>query len=125
MNKGLLKKIKKAIRSEPDKFDMTLYIATDPYNSCATTACIGGWAVALHGHKGDLQQARDSERFSIKMAALSALDLSEEEADLLFYVCGWPEPFQDEYLTAELAKDASKMAKAACRRIDHFMKTGK
>src|SRR5438105_274495 len=102
MNKDLLLKVKEAILAEPIRFNMGSWVSiTDVWAPCGTTACIAGFAVVfdketdLHpspglwketGIKLDVEDNRlpfcDG---SIAKRAQTALGLSHQQAELLFF----------------------------------------
>jgi hypothetical protein len=116
MNVKLLRRIQKRILKHPDSYDQNVMISRD---ECGTTACIAGWAVLLSpldpGFIGD---------YASKATLLLGLD--DEQAIRLFdviedgYCCGWPDKYVRAYLRAKTPRGR---ARAAMRRIDHFIKT--
>lgn len=52
------------------------------------------------------------------------LDLSDDEAQRLFYTENWPAKFEDAYNQAAREGSGCGMVKATVARIDHFIETG-
>lgn len=131
MNKPLFRKIIKAIRDEPRRFNMGNWIITDDREApCGTTACIAGFAVILSKPKYQwkktaaslLSRYRKSEKFLFEVEAAKLLRISESQADDLFFVSGWPDRFARRFNNA---RNREAEAKVVIARIEHFMKSGK
>lgn len=119
MNTKLLLKVKAAILAEPLKFDMSSYFRKKQESPCGTAACIAGHSIAI-SRKYKKLKAGLNIIFG-KNIAVKALDLDWYEADVLFYLSGWPSRFRQRYIKAETPEARSK---AAADRIDHFIATG-
>lgn len=128
MNTELLLKVRDAILAEPLKFDMASYASKSLKSPCGTTACIAGHTFAIGRHhknlKGVLRLTTQDGCFGSRVAdtAMDLLQITEEQENSLFYECWWPEKFHRQY---NEAKTPLQRAKAAARRINHFIKTGK
>lgn len=110
MNVRLLRKIQKHILAEPKSYDQDAWIRED---DCGTVACIGGWASILSGNK-DLTAALEISEPSLEVL------LAPVPANPRLWPRRWPEKFYRGYLAAKTARGR---ARAAVRRIDHFIKT--
>lgn len=134
MNIPLLKRVKAAILKHPKQFEMAdwfgsvLYFGHDrsgylkhhKAGGCGTAACIAGWTchVALENKK--LVETDAAIGFEAARKATELLELSRNQAACLFYHSAWPRRFAEQH---EDAKTLSDRARAAARRIDHFIKT--
>jgi hypothetical protein len=122
MNVKLLRKIQKHILEEPKRYDQNVWLAEGaPQNgfaTCGTMACIGGWAQIL----GSKRKPRAVSRVN----AMRLLGIDRAQAWRLFdSIAGvpedmWPRKFSAAYVKA---KTDLGRARAAVRRIDHFIKT--
>ena len=98
MNVKLLKRIKEQILAEPAQFVMSTYFSDNVLENdiprkipnCGTAACIAGWACTL-----DLKitPALASKQAHVQDKAESLLKLYRGQAERLFLVSYWPEPF--------------------------------
>lgn len=98
---------------------------------CGTVACLAGNCTIMAGLTKPTFD-RDSAIYEFDdgtpLKAAKWLGLEPEDASKLFYLSDWdypehwPESFTNEYYEAE--DDFAKRAEIACRRIDHFIKTG-
>jgi len=139
MNIKLLKKIKNAILKAPLRFNMDwwvkkhrdgLFIAKSALPPCGTTACIAGHALALAQKKPlttsfwlkQKEIVGNSENNSpVSRLAGKLLDLNTAQRRRLFFVREWPSQF--ELVGYPHKREATRNAKVAARRIDHFIKT--
>lgn len=127
MNIKLLRRVQKRILKEPEHFDIYRYFKQrfdNKFQTCKTTACIGGWAIAL-SKKKSIKTLFDKYRetsypYSI---ARELLKLNIVQADILFVLNHWPESFNTDYHLAYHAKDWKLIAKITSDRIDHFIAT--
>lgn len=123
MNVKLLEQVKGAILKHPENFDMELYaygtVVADKQAppECGTTACIAGWAIAIHDGVVEEPQSIGQE-MKIWQRAEEVLDLDSEQGRTLFHVSKWPEVFRRGYKCAESDAD---MAQIAAERIDRFI----
>lgn len=121
INVDLLTRIADHIEGHPREFEMnewdgkarrgnwfTNFLRIAP---CDTTHCIAGLACVLEG--------ASMER-SIPATAQKILGLTYEQADRLFYVTSWPEPFHCDYSEP---KYFASNAWVASQRIRHFIAT--
>lgn len=130
MNESLLRRIQQAITQEAAHFDMSMWIAGTPdelFNEgkveeipsalapdCETTMCIAGWAAFLERrHVDDSPWIEDRAR--------DVLGLFGGEANRLFYVAAWPEPYATDYATATTPEARASVAVA---RIERFIESG-
>jgi hypothetical protein len=157
MNKPLLKQIAREIAQEPLRLDMTDWINTeDLVAQCHTTACIAGWACVidqgkkvLGANNGHLEMKRWKQlAFHVGALinpdnkAIQILGITKDQANALFLVRYWPEPFGPQYLRLDYQyeyldpwtcdddvpkarKLRRKMTAVAIKRIRHFVRTGK
>ncbi|MGB3203774.1 MAG: hypothetical protein WBB28_02160 [Crinalium sp.] len=98
LNIELLEKVKARIMAEPLDFDIFASIE----QGCGTVACIAGHAVILHA--GSEQKAWDlcevEGEFNwgfVEDTAMVALGLNSTEADKLFILHNWDEPYCSQY----------------------------
>lgn len=132
LNVKLLRRIQKHILEEPRRFFMDWFIAkgtpgkkdfkvtTDAWRggwdlaksvpACGTAACIAGWVNLFTGHKPNAYELARKE-----------LGITKNQAIQLFNSGLWPEPYDLRY---EHAKTPRRRASIACKRIEHFIKTG-
>lgn len=119
MNIPLLLKVKAAILAEPRKFDMNWWFINNEESPCGTTACIAGWAVAIHGRFKSLKQGYALESHPCRLAE-RLLKLDESISRNLFHVEDWPSEFSYRY---DRCKTPRGRAKVAADRIDRFIET--
>jgi len=129
MNVKLLRRIQKAIRKEPRRFNMLWWVVTgDQESPCGTSACIGGYAVILSKipklltTKKWLDAVEDIRKDSSNTwdPAKAVLGLDTDQATRLFDENRWPREFSVAYQATE---DRRERAKLAIKRIDFFIKT--
>lgn len=131
LNVKLLEKVKKHIKKEPRRLNMSewnqvavpgRYINTDAEKGffsrlkltkrtappCGTVGCIAGWATMLSG----------VSEIPIDDAAIELLGINEEAAQELFFMGSWPRPFRILY---RAAKSSRERASITCKRIDAFI----
>lgn len=136
MNVKLFREIQNAIRQEPDRFDMSDWVnghQTDGSgNFCGTAACIAGFACVLEANREKPARSFKDRVLAViglatpafmvqwEVRARELLDIDLPQANRLFYTSNWPEPFRAEYYDGQ-TKECR--AKAASKRIDHFIKT--
>lgn len=118
MNIPLLRKVQSAILAEPEKFDMSAFFRKAEKPECGTTACIGGWAIALSKNRMPSISMDNSSTNDDRAERL--LGLSCEQGWTLLYDRWWPEPFRKQYKKAQTAK---QRAEIAAKRIGHFIAT--
>lgn len=137
MNVKLFREIQEAIRQEPERFDMSEWIeghyVENGAGFCGTAACIAGFACLLDANKTETEKkqsfkARVLNLLGLKqpceigtpLRARKLLGIDYEQGERLFFVHNWPAQYRTAY-----AKATTKAceAKAACERIDHFIKT--
>lgn len=146
MNTELLLKVKAAILEEPKRLDMSDWamsefdmklLPEDIQPPCNTVACIAGWAISIHNNifgeelytlvkskpaQYAAEGVYDHYHFGPHFEAKGLLELTEEQADSLFYREYWPLQFRAPYTNA--AQGSILRAKLAADRIDHFIATG-
>jgi hypothetical protein len=134
LNTALLEQVRDKIAAEPENFDMADFFAVVvEYGEvkCKTVCCIGGWALFLSGHTTPVT---GSCAFA---AATAVLGLTFAQADALFFVWSWPQPFKDDYTAlcnnpfpvnkfqdlswTPLKGNEQKAADVAVARINHFL----
>ena len=159
MNVELLREVQVRIRQHPYHFNMEMWIDDiemaksfyEPYwkldegarsaifgrlisedESCGTTACIAGWAVACASNKAK-ELAKNAVLYSNSIFYNSMSTVAGKLLDLpntdLFYAEYWPEPFKSEYdeLTnkgysyPETEEGIKRCAEIACEVIDHYI----
>ena len=89
---------------------------------CGTVGCIAGWTdIAISGgyDAGEFYPDYPQGWGTIQRRASSALNLTYDEKERLFYVQNWCEPFKSRYLNA---KRQSTLGKVIVDRIDYFLK---
>lgn len=152
----LLRRIQKALREHPDRFDMDRwfydpargyadepaldswgqYVVEGPHlvpdvpmmkgltETCGTTACIAGWAVALSGE-------RVQPGMSIQTEAERLLGWVRPERTNgttgfghcpLFHVGRWPGDLLDRH--CEAADRTAEQAEIACEAVDRWIESG-
>lgn len=130
MNVRLLRRVKKAILDEPKRLDMGDWIYTYEGGlsapKCGTVACIAGWAtlLAVGSIKDVKATAKELRRTQaiISQEGMLALGIQSFDADRLFYVDKWPEPYRTAYGTARTAQER---ADVTAGRIDQFIEVNK
>lgn len=137
MNIQLLEQIKQQILAEPLQFNMYDFFRrhdNEEYRkehrmpeipNCGTAACTAGWAIAIVNNENPKQACERVLESQVSPSYTAALHLGMDyhNAKMLFFTCNWPEPFQEDYRQAMVARDFPKCAQIACDRIDHFIKT--
>lgn len=132
-----LRRVRNQIVADPEHFGMDdwarpMFGADGAY--CGTAHCIGGLAAldagfiavrqAPHPGRGvwyDITAASPVERYPYDQGRFAeALNLIPDEADRLFSVERWPQPFYVEYA---LARSPKERAELTARRIDLFIRT--
>lgn len=138
MNVRLLRRIQAAIKDEPRRFDMFSWVRTRLQDfgvanppPCGTTACIAGFATILsHAKKGKAKlngefattaQACQDASTNYQYEAVKALRITHRQGQRLFFVSNWPLKHSIEF---QGAHTPAGRVKAACKRIDTFIKTG-
>lgn len=114
MNITLLNQIKEKILQYPDTFNMAWWKLYG--EGCNTTMCIAGHALCL------INAPLNHWGFPACYAT-EALELTEEQANRLFYSSAWPMPYLKAYNRYALERDPRMAAKVAAKRIDHFIAT--
>ena len=139
-----LEQVQKYILAEPKRLQMGTWAIIynvkgemfkqdkdmDDLPDCGTVGCIAGWTALLENRKALIKQelkglqkrgGQVSEP-DIEERARKILGLDDEQAQNLFFVSYWPEPYQTAFENAETHK---QRAKATVKRIKHLIKTGK
>lgn len=154
MNTELLLSIKESILRDAKAFDMAQGTSVDlkeekrEEHPCFTQACIAGWAVFKTLGKVESRfwfggdDDDDNEDIGIYKIARDALELTDEQANRLFYLKAhaisydvddyWPDFFQSALLPTYIYEKGSEQwedavkhnAEIAGKRIDHFIATG-
>ena len=132
MNVQLLEQVRDHIVEEPRRLDMGHWLREsdeDDSNApaCGTTGCIAGWAVTIAKFGTDPKAARsawEGEQIALISVAEEELQISDAEAEKLFYVTYWPRLLKEGYFDAEHRVDHQAMAQITAERIDHFIGTG-
>ena len=123
MNIGLLKKVEQKLRRmrHTDHFSMEDWAHR---NECGTTACIAGHALLMEGFNIPKTQtdslpgvqrfiSPDGKTLRPMPTARKLLDLTERQAERLFFAQDWPEQF----------KENCNDPKVAANRVKHFIET--
>ena len=109
-----LKLIKAKILAEPNEFDMVWWTLhgnerrlDSNYENCTcnTTHCIGGWAVVLFAPKDCVCELED-----VAPNAQNLLNLTDSQANMLFYVHEWPVRFQIAYSHTGTLREKAEIA---------------
>jgi len=148
MNVKMLNKVKEQIRQEPKSFDMNDWLRPGVNRggtACGTAACVAGFTCVvdwMQKHPDEWKNKKEitlSEivrgtlrgSYDCETEAINILGLTHEQANRLFYVDAWPEPFRTDYGAAQegcrqnhYQTDHERRAQVSCARIDHFIKTG-
>lgn len=139
MNVRLLRRIQKQILKEPKQFEMHQWFVFQGVNvpNCGTTACIGGYAIALSTKQTPLEAARhistkqfgktkcdlsDRSKQKVETTARNLLGLTEEQGDRLFLEPDWPYKYRYNSRGEAIVTPKAK-ARNAVRRIDLFIST--
>lgn len=125
MNKELLKQVRDAILQNETRFDMCDFIDwpssdlsdEELIKDCKTTFCIAGWAVKLTQEKLDLLDFGH-------IGGRRALDLTDDEANKLFYHGSWPNEYYDRYYHALMVGAHSEQVKITIELIDEILEKG-
>ncbi len=137
MRKGRLRFIARKIEQSPEHFSMAYWLNNPLYynlpgtqspkeflNTCGTTACIAGWAVCIYRPKiqiitrspGMIPKLSQGRAYTV---ACQELDLTESQADILFYAHNWPNSWGERYYRAP----SSEKARIAVAFIREFIRT--
>lgn len=143
MNVPLLDKVKERLTAFPHRFSMANWVRNAPghdtldqyprfgpkdakilldsQTACGTVACIGGLAIIIDTAEGEQEHVfnEDVETAGIWKHARKILDLTSEQADRLFLLHAWPEPYCRQY-----TEHWPNRAQIAVSRINHFIRTG-
>ena len=138
MNTQIVEEVKQLIRQEPRRLQMGSWLYESEVSPCGTAGCLAGWirmAAARHQFDPDKQEPEedwvpkaheivedDPNGFHADAAKILGVEYSD--ANKLFYVGLWPEPFRKEYMHCNFNSDMQGKAEAVCNRLDHFVKTG-
>lgn len=134
LNVRLLRRIKRHILEEPNRFFMEGVVKTGPPGGqfttlsrfifsdlplnvppCGTAACIHGWTALFHG-----KTVNQTDDLSFAWSA-KKLGLPRGSVLGLFLAYRWPEPFACRYAKATRP---SRRAKIAAARIEHLISKG-
>jgi hypothetical protein len=103
----------------------------DEISTCGSVGCLAGWAVWLTAPKKvkDLKSNLVKSPFpsgdSFLKSSKEALEITAEQAELLFQFTDWPDKFQIEYdFLEETIEGRINNAKIAAARIDYFIENG-
>lgn len=126
MNTQLLERIRDCILQNPESFEMLYFVDGDFYidsdtgapAECGTSACIAGWAVAIH----DRVHLKSVE-FQIRKRATEVLGITDEQADRLFFTPNWPKSLYDRYFDASIDQIYAAAASIAAERINNFIES--
>lgn len=123
MNVALLKEIRKHILAEPSLLNMDDWVMETKQSSCGTAGCIAGWACCLvEMKKTGKDFAEVSSWFVDKWLGdqgTELLELTERQAEELFYVPNWPRDLSNQYNEGSdltMDKKASVRKKGRCLR---------
>jgi len=130
MNKERLLELADVIERAPvESFDMDDWLRLNVNAPCGTAACIAGHTclhfVAGYDNRFEVAKARGVSIgvlfSSIEIAARDVLELTDEEADRLFFASSWPSEWEEIYENEH--KTRNKVASAYIRefvRTDGF-----
>jgi hypothetical protein len=132
-----LQAVKQHILEEPRRLNMFVWgIKTNPELAkqfqhlppCGTVGCIAGWTLLLFGPPiEELTEFRnDDGSFELGGSrivdqAANLLELDPWEANDLFHVNNWPEPFKDHFIAAISPRSSAQILADA---IDDFIARG-
>lgn len=125
----------KAIADEPSQFDMQTWYAGSILDTkgnlihapnCGTTACFGGWAMALSKRKNPKEASKVIRRsFGTEALAQRALKLPVGHSDRLFVHTEWPDDWGYDYEVLAESGHHRRAAQVALKRFKHYLLTGK
>lgn len=123
----LLAAIVAFILAEPKRFNMELFTQEVSPNApdapaCGTVACLAGWADVLTS--GYVDTYSNGMNGGVEQRAIEVLQLTKEEANSLFYVHKWPEPFREQFgdvLYVNTPRARVKRAEIAAARVQDFI----
>lgn len=137
INRTLLLKVKEQILNQPSLFIMDTWVVNEDdreeYNGkyedgglmhkakCGTMACIGGWTCLLGLQQEEYKKVAEDETWGQSAFAHKAeelLGLTHDEAEELFFVCGWPGDLTVRWCNAKTAKERANIA---AERIDRVI----
>ena len=140
MNTKLLRKIQKHILEEPKRLFMDSFVdRMERYENsneflratnrdflseippCGTTGCIAGWAVLFELPE---EQDDDIRRWNLTFfqdTGARLLDISDKQAEMLFYTQNWPDGLGQKH--DEAKSGSMRRAKITSKRIDLFIKS--
>jgi len=142
LNIELFKKIRDKIATTPEAYNQSVFARASEVAPCGTVACIAGWACVL-GDRMSITKLREGSSLrasTVPVLASEALNLTNEEADVLFtgnpaeedfeefHVRAWPEPYASEWLDSTFISDDEKIpeqARIAVGYLDHIIASGK
>lgn len=101
--------------SDPDALKRLTKRTAPP---CGTIACIAGWTVSLA--YPEVVQTAKTECITWYGRAIAALNITEEQAQHLFYPNRWLEPFRSAY---PKCKTQRQRARLVAKVINNFIKT--
>jgi len=136
-NVKLLRRIKKLILANPNLLDMQLFmekVTPDKHNICGTTACIAGWTCILEKEKLPVpqqiklykfMQLEYFHNFSFHLNGAKLLNITNSQANRLFFLHKWPEQFRVKYDEwGEEKGYVERNAEVTAKRIEYFIKHG-
>lgn len=141
----LLERVIAHIEEEPKRFDIAQWgykkskLVDGP--ACGTVACIAGWTLLLHARPDERAKSLRARSLKGMWTALGLawddyggvldtdigvrvaklLDITNTEADRLFLLTSWPEPYRSRYIDAKL--DPIARGAVAVERIRRFIRT--
>ena len=132
MNIKKLRQIQQAILKHPKHYDQRLII--NPEADCGTVGCFAGWACFIEDklvrklskpYLGMKPVQFFSWRGGMAERARAALDLTDEQAQTLFFSAG-PNRFKPLWKSGlrRSRKTPEQLAKLGAARIEHFIKNG-
>jgi|SRR6185503_17664585 len=142
LNIELFKKIREKIAATPEAYDQETYGRREEEAPCGTAACIAGWACVLSDRVPllTLQRQRYISNLDIPFLAAEALNLTVDEADILFSgnpdwddgaetdVRAWPEPYASDWSASKTLPEITQLkeqARIAVAYLDRIIETGK
>ena len=141
LNVARFRQIQEIIREEPRRFEMSQWVQTQTrhdvvqtiagplpsdlweFPDCGTVCCLAGWdqtLVRMERGNNMQQAAKFVENDAFLTGSLAMFDLGLK-TKCLFFVGGWPQPFQSDYNKAIAEKDYRLSTHIACSLIDHVI----
>jgi len=132
MNRENFERVKAAILANAETLNMMTWGSKDSSSPCGTVGCMAGfcdWLMAVDGLNDTLFEASgklsgrhvEDDEGLVTHNAKQFLEISDDQAHLLFFTWEWPSRLGSKY---SLSINAKQRAKVVVERIDHFLATG-